>query len=188
MNLRNGKVYESYESPVKRSYNTRYQMVKIKSEPTTYYEHEAATSMVSMFDGQNPSNQQSTVVSKRQWTVCKPEYEDAMDIKPKIESIYITSPPVGMESNIVKKIKSEVIEEEFMEFYRDNIKGENPARHNQLPRKKAVPVRNEYALPSNKTYSCYLCGKSFLHHCRLKVTLYDSQMLSLFFLKSQNTL
>ncbi|XP_055306303.1 uncharacterized protein LOC129570640 [Sitodiplosis mosellana] len=171
MNLRNGKVkpdyidLDEYVSPVKRSpYNTRYQMVKIKSEPTTFYEAEAALSIQPMFNDRNTPNHQS--FSKQQCMDYKPDYGITLDFKPKIETIYIKPPPIDVEAiqNQATKIKTEVIEEEFMEYYRDPM----PARRIQSPRRKAVSIRSEYSLPVNAQYSCYLCGKWFRHFCRLK--------------------
>lgn len=179
MNLRNGKVKPDYidlddymdsHSPVKRSpYNTRYQMVKIKTEPTTYYEAEVGLENQSIFSGRDPRVRRTSTFTK--WRDYKPEFGSCSDIKPKIEPMDIESSAVDPEAikNQVKKIKIEVIEDEFMEYYRDQL-----SRQRRAPRpisKKSNRRLNPVSLNKigKSIFICYLCGKQFQHFCRLKV-------------------
>lgn len=174
MNLRNGKIkqdyidLDDYTSPVKRSpYNTRYQLVKIKTEPTTYYEAEVGPENQPIFFGRDPRVRRTSTFTK--WVDYKPEFGSCIDTKPKIEPMDIESSAVDTETiqNQVKKIKTEVIEDEFMDYYRDQLSRQRRAR----PISKRSNRRlNPISLNRNgKSYICYLCGKQFPHFCRLKV-------------------
>lgn len=181
MNLRNGKVkpdyidldeyMDEYMSPVKRSpYNTRYQMVKIKTEPTTYYEAEMGLENQPIFFDRDTRVRRTSTVTK--WMDYKPEFVSCNNIKPKIERMDIESPAVHTDAiqNQVKKIKTEVIEEEFMDYYRDKL-----SRQRRAPRPNPTMNKNNWRLNPmsmnriGKSYICYLCGKHFQHLCRLKV-------------------
>lgn len=172
MNLRNGKVkpdyidldeYESesdYESPVKRSpYNTRYQTVKVKTEPNVFYEAEAGLSAQPMFNDRSVQMRQLSAVPKH--VNYRPEF--GRDIKPKVEPIDPDLPDASIIENQVKKIKTEVIEEEFMKYYRESPRRSQTPRRNQMVNQRLMPGLQK------PTYECYLCGKTFPHLCRVKV-------------------
>lgn len=167
MNLRNGKVkdiidLDDYVSPVKRSpYNTRYQLERIKTEPNIFYESEAGLSTTPMF---NKSNRLS---DGSKWL---PEFGSTSDTKPKIETTAIESSSVDMVAiqHQMKEIKTEMIEEEFMEYYREQLpSGSQTPQTKPVNNRRVNPVRlNPAEKPS---YECHLCGKSFRHLCRLRV-------------------
>lgn len=139
--------YEYENRP--RKYHTRsftIQAAKIKTEPMTFYEHEPPT---------QHSIDYQPIVTLNDFSI------EPSVVQVKIEPI---DPDDNEESyeNVVKRIKKEVTDDEFVEYYRDQLP------HRSVSKKSRKMQITPFNGNANRSYCCYLCGKWFRHFCRVK--------------------
>ncbi|XP_031637132.1 uncharacterized protein LOC116349716 [Contarinia nasturtii] len=165
MNLRNGKIkpdfidLDDYESPERiMPYNTRYRISKIKSEPSSSDDDDEPLQCLVDNRFLRPRNR-ATPPPSIALINYKPEYDSD-------DEIHDESSIVDIETvqNQVKRIKTEVIDDEYMDYCHKPALPRKPVRSSKVTRRSSKPLNG----PDKRNYQCILCRKFFRYMCRLK--------------------
>lgn len=156
---------------VQRTYNTRsHRMMKIKIEPMEFHESADSNASSESNTEQNGNDTKSTRIRPQSTIIWKDEKPNVDVLNASLPARKIQYQNASFSSNVKYQplINMEKLQIQLKQIDTEQMDVDKLSR---IQLRRSIPQRQIQNVPHAKGkrfFSCYLCGKSFPHFCRLK--------------------